>query len=158
MQQGRNEALLRVLNKLSHLINSSANIIVDERGLLISEYMETHFDKNAIAVMSSVLNGTSRRFIDTLNLRELNLLTLNTSKGIFLIKEIPIIQLNRKFTLSVFIEKGNGVKRSKPHKFKQYFFDLFRISKFTHKNNANTKKILEIINQSILEILHIFNR
>lgn len=158
MQQGRNEALLSVLNKLSHIISSSATIIVDERGLLISEYIESHLDKNAIAVMSSVLNGTSRRFIDTLNLRGLNSIILNTSKGIFLIKEIPITQLNRKFTLSIFIEKRNGLKQNISHKFRHYFFDFFRTPKYSHKGDGNNKKIIENVNKSILEILNIFNQ
>ncbi|MHA1382065.1 MAG: hypothetical protein ACTSRG_27145 [Candidatus Helarchaeota archaeon] len=160
MQEGRCNALSNLLNRLIENINASACLIVDERGLLISEYIKTKIDKNAMATMSSLLSGTSNRFINPLKLKKLNSVIINTSKGIILIKEVPIIQLDRKFTLSVLIEKDQ-VKSRKKSKKKQgrlrvYIRKILDNSSFKKNNGFNTK-LLRNIEETVIGIQKIFN-
>lgn len=152
--------MIKALNKLSQIINSSANLIIDERGLLISEQINSDMDKTAIAVMSSLLRGTSTKFIDTLKLTKLNFVTVNTLRGTFLIKEIPIPHLKRNFTLSLFIEKKNhkenGDSNETQKSKKDYLLKLFGIQKI--KENGFNKESLKEVDNAIAEIQNIFRQ
>ncbi|MHA1230816.1 MAG: roadblock/LC7 domain-containing protein [Candidatus Helarchaeota archaeon] len=122
MKIGRNEALTKLLADLSNELGASACILVDERGLLISEYLKNGLDKKAMAIMSSLINGTGNKFIDALEIQKLNLIKIETSKGFFLIKEIPLIEKGRKFILCVFINN----KSKETNLFFENFLDFFR--------------------------------
>ncbi|MHA1232839.1 MAG: hypothetical protein ACTSRP_11595 [Candidatus Helarchaeota archaeon] len=131
MEIGRGKALSILLNNLSNELNAAACLLVDERGLLISEYLKSNLDKKAMAIMSSLLNGTGNKFINSLKIKKLTLITIKTSEGLFLIKEVPIVEKNRKFILCVYIENKNSNNKS-------YFNNIFSLSKNIFTTLINT--------------------
>lgn len=166
MQAGRNSALSTALEELGKNINMSACILIDERGLLISEYIKTDIDKNAMAVMSSLLKGAGSRFIDPLKLIKLNLVTVNTRAGIFIIKEVPLPELGREFTISVYMKQENlknleNIRKNRKNDSK-FGKMLSRISKFIYpreeKNGKSNKMLIDCINRTISRIQDIFNQ
>jgi len=159
MDAGRCDALSSVLKDLCEKIKASACLIVDERGLMISEHVKNGIDKNAMAIMSSLLSGTSNRFIKTLNLQKMNAVTLSTPKGTFFIKEVPISGIDRTFTLSTFIEKSETSKEAKRQKqgtkrLRQLIESL--INAFPQRKKPNLD-LHWSVKQSIEEIKRIFN-
>ncbi|MHA1410924.1 MAG: roadblock/LC7 domain-containing protein [Candidatus Odinarchaeia archaeon] len=159
MQEGRCNALVSVLNRLSESVDASACLVADERGLLISEYLQTNIDKNAMATFASLLSGTSNRFINPLELKKLNSLIINAINSIILIKEIPINQLNRKFTLCIMIEKDkikNRKLKKKPRGLRNYIRNLLGLSSFKNHNGFNAE-LLKNADQTVIEIQRIFN-
>ncbi len=147
MQKGRSDYLEYELKRLGQDRTVLACLLIDERGLLVSEFMKLEIDKNAMAVMSSLLIHSSNRFIQKLNLEKLISLSMNTLEGNLIIKEIPVPELKRKFILSVFIkkEKHNGNGKSRLKKF------------FNFAKNRNTN-LSEEINQTINTIQIILNQ
>ncbi|MHA1748796.1 MAG: hypothetical protein ACTSYF_09185 [Promethearchaeota archaeon] len=153
---GRSNALLGALDNLSKLINASACMIIDERGLLISDCIKSDIDKNAMAILSSLLSGAGNKFIEKLNLKELDSVVINTPKGMFLIKDVPVSQLDRKFTLSIFFEKnGKMNKKQKSSKVSKFLAAFFKRSS-PKKNGYLDQKLFSIVNQSVEEIQSIF--
>ncbi|MFW9881008.1 MAG: hypothetical protein ACFFG0_48720 [Candidatus Thorarchaeota archaeon] len=147
MYKGRSDSLKGELMRLSRIKSILACLIIDERGLVVSEFSKFNIDKNAMAVMSSLLVHSSNRFIPRLKLENLISLSMYTLEGSLIIKEIPIPQLKRKFILSLLIKNrgNNGNGRSKLKK----FFN------FTKSGNLNLSKEID---QTIKTIQTIFNQ
>ncbi|MHA1372353.1 MAG: roadblock/LC7 domain-containing protein [Promethearchaeota archaeon] len=159
-RMGRGESLSKILRNLANRLGASACLIVDNRGLLISDYSrKKSLNIKAMGIMSSLLDGTGNKFINAMEISRLKHLILETSNGIFLLKEIPMSKQKQQFILCVFLEnsKNNSREIGLLNFFRRYLaqvVDLFSISNSgAHYNDRS----IQHINKSIYKIRNLFS-
>ncbi len=167
--ENRHIALTKILSELGNKENISACLIIDENGLLVSEFINDSINKDILTVFSSSLNINLNKFKGNLNLADINFLMLNTKNGIIFLKEIPLKKHKRRFLLSIFFKKSNNnfeksnIKSLKIHyRFLEYLYKLFRLEYIFKDHYFNgtylNNKILKEIENVIFKIQFIFNQ
>ena len=106
--KGKIEILDDLLRDLSDEGYFESCFLIDNKGMLISEYSQIELDKIAIGAMFSLISNSALRTVDSLRLQELLYFKLASVNGEFMIKNILIRNYPRNFILIAYHEKSSS--------------------------------------------------
>ncbi|MEJ2294604.1 MAG: hypothetical protein P8Y23_07510 [Candidatus Lokiarchaeota archaeon] len=104
---GKKELLENILHNLSIEGNFQSCFLIDNKGMLISEFSQIELDKMAVGAMFSLITTSALRTVDSLQLQELKYFKLASIKGEFMIKNITLNNYPRNFILVSYYEKSD---------------------------------------------------
>ncbi|MFX1420642.1 MAG: hypothetical protein ACFE9N_17225 [Promethearchaeota archaeon] len=107
-KKGKGEILQNLMLELSHTGNFKSCLLIDGKGMLISEYSQIHLDSIAIGAMFSLICTTILRAVKTLNLYDLDYFKMSSINGEFIIKNINLINYERNFILLAYYDDSNS--------------------------------------------------
>ena len=106
--KGKIELLEDLLRDMSSEGYFQSCFLIDNKGMLISEYSQIELDRIAIGAMFSLISTSALRTVDSLRLQELLYFKLASVNGEFMIKNILISNYPRNFILIAYYEKSDS--------------------------------------------------
>ncbi|MFX0175891.1 MAG: hypothetical protein ACFE85_06650, partial [Candidatus Hodarchaeota archaeon] len=107
-KSGKVEILQDLMKKLSDDGSFESCFLIDEKGMLISEYSNAQLDIIAIGAMFSLISTAVLRAIKSLHLQELEYFKVSSINGEFILKSINIMNYERNFILLAYYDKYNS--------------------------------------------------
>ncbi|MFX1314056.1 MAG: hypothetical protein ACFFHD_15830, partial [Promethearchaeota archaeon] len=108
-KKGRAAILQDMLEELSYKGDFQSCLLIDGKGMLISEYSKKKLDEMAIGAMFSLVCTTILRTIKNLNLQELEYFKMASTNGEFILKNIDITNYERNFILIAHYIKSDSI-------------------------------------------------
>ncbi len=103
-KKGKAGILQEILQELSDNGAFHSCFLIDNKGMMISEYTEIELDSMAIGAMFSLICTIALRTIESLHLQALDFLKLTSANGEFLVKNININNYERNFILLTYFD------------------------------------------------------
>ncbi|MEJ2249818.1 MAG: hypothetical protein P8Y97_09180 [Candidatus Lokiarchaeota archaeon] len=97
--KGRSKILKNILENVLDAGYFQSCFLIDENGMLVSEFYKKELDSNAIGAMFSLIHNSVLRTIKSLNLLELKYFKLAAGNGEFLMNSIKIENYENNFIL-----------------------------------------------------------
>lgn len=99
-KKSRKQYLDEIIQNLNEKGKFSISILLDDRGMILSEYNTTvSLEKDAIAAMFSLIHNVVDRTVQNLNLESKELISIGTKQGDFYTCDFPLKNYNRKMIL-----------------------------------------------------------
>ncbi|MFX1322767.1 MAG: hypothetical protein ACFFAQ_14110 [Promethearchaeota archaeon] len=108
-KRGRAAILHDMLEELSYKGDFQSCLLIDGKGMLISEYSKKKVDEMAIGAMFSLVCTNILRTIKSLNLQELKYFKMASTNGEFMLKNISITNYERNFILLAHYTKSDSI-------------------------------------------------
>ena len=107
VEKGKVDVLRDILEELLYEGGFQSCFLIDEKGMIISEYSQANLDAMAIGAMFSLVTTTILRTIKNLKLNELLYFKLSSLNGAFILKSITIKNYERSFILLAYYDETN---------------------------------------------------
>ncbi|MFX1573713.1 MAG: hypothetical protein ACFFB0_13265, partial [Promethearchaeota archaeon] len=108
-KKGRAAILQDMLEELSYKGDFQSCLLIDGKGMLISEHSKKKLDEMAIGAMFSLVCTNILRAIKSLNLQELEYFKMASTNGEFMLKNIDITNYERNFILIAHYIKSDSI-------------------------------------------------
>ncbi|MCF2141668.1 MAG: hypothetical protein K9W44_16570 [Candidatus Lokiarchaeota archaeon] len=147
-KKSRKIILDEIIKTLNEKGNFELTILLDDRGMILSDYNTTiTMERESIAAMFSLINTVINRTVKNLNLESKELIVIKTNQGVFKTCDFSLQNYNRKMILVVYqstIPNSNASLKSTKFKQKKFndlekylgfkisFWRLFKVY-ITHK-------------------------
>ncbi|MFX1345337.1 MAG: hypothetical protein ACFFBC_04300 [Promethearchaeota archaeon] len=107
-RRGKGIILQNIMIELTQKGNFNSCFLIDGKGMLVSEYSNTHLDSIAIGAMFSLICTVILRAVETLKLHELEYFKISSINGEFILKNIDIKHYERNFILLAHYDGSNS--------------------------------------------------
>ncbi|MFX1455661.1 MAG: hypothetical protein ACFFDB_09835 [Promethearchaeota archaeon] len=100
-RRGKGEILQNLMLDLIRIGKFKSCYLIDGKGMLLSEYSQDQSDPIAIGAMFSLIYTAVQRAVQSLNLYDLKYFKISSINGVFIVKNITIMNYERSFILLV---------------------------------------------------------